>query len=58
MPEGARPLAILCLGAVDEFYERPMLEEQGWDERRPLSGLIWEDRWGAAPSGTWTHHLS
>lgn len=48
MPEGARPLAILCLGAVDEFYERPMLEEQGWDERRSLADLVWQDRWGEA----------
>lgn len=49
MPEGARPLAILCLGVVDEFYERPMLEEQGWDGRRPLAELVWEDRWGHPP---------
>ena len=31
MPEGAKPLAVLCLGYVDEFYERPMLEQEGWD---------------------------
>lgn len=48
MPEGARPLAILCLGAVDGFYENPMLEEEGWDERRRLADLVWEDRWGSA----------
>ena len=50
MPEGARPLAILCLGAVDGFYEAPMLEEEGWDERRRLADLVWEDRWGSAPA--------
>ena len=46
MPAGARPLAILCLGAVDRFYERPMLEDEGWDSRRPLADLVWQDRWG------------
>ena len=32
--------------AVDRFYERPMLEQHGWDERRPLDTLVWENRWG------------
>jgi 5,6-dimethylbenzimidazole synthase len=45
MPEGARPLAILCLGYVDAFYERPMLEQQGWDDRRVLADLVGENRW-------------
>src|SRR5271170_4760667 len=26
MPEGSRPVAVLCLGHVREFYPRPMLE--------------------------------
>jgi 5,6-dimethylbenzimidazole synthase len=49
MPEGARPLAVLCLGHVDEFYDRPMLEQQGWDQRRPLTDLVGENRWPEAP---------
>ncbi|MDD9370797.1 MAG: 5,6-dimethylbenzimidazole synthase [Acidimicrobiales bacterium] len=49
MPEGARPLAVLCLGHVDEFYERPMLEQQGWDQRRPLTDLVGENRWPEGP---------
>jgi 5,6-dimethylbenzimidazole synthase len=51
MPEGARPLAVLCLGFVDEFYERPMLEEQGWDDRRDLADLVGENRWPVGPEG-------
>ena len=51
MPEGAKPLAILCLGYVDEFYERPMLEQEGWDERRDLAQLVGENRWPEAPAG-------
>jgi|GEM_PF-3864331 len=27
MPAGARPVAILCLGYMDAFYPRPMLEQ-------------------------------
>jgi 5,6-dimethylbenzimidazole synthase len=50
MPEGAKPLAILCLGYVERFYERPMLEEQGWDDRRVLADLVGENRWPGEPS--------
>jgi 5,6-dimethylbenzimidazole synthase len=51
MPEGAKPLAVLCLGYVDEFYERPMLEQEGWDTRRVLAELVGENRWPEAPAG-------
>lgn len=50
MPEGAKPLAILCLGYVDEFYERPMLEQEGWDRRRDIADLVGENRWPAGPA--------
>ncbi|QRN97308.1 5,6-dimethylbenzimidazole synthase [Archangium violaceum] len=51
-PEGSEPIAILCLGHVDAFYERPMLELEGWDSRRPLEALVWENRWGTGATGT------
>ncbi|WP_095988597.1 5,6-dimethylbenzimidazole synthase [Cystobacter fuscus] len=47
-PTGSEPIAILCLGHVEAFYERPMLELEGWDSRRPLEELIWENRWRSA----------
>jgi len=47
MPEGAKPIAVLCLGHVERFYDRPMLQEEGWAERRPLDELIFENRWMA-----------
>lgn len=50
MPAGAKPLAVLCLGYVDEFYERPMLEQEGWDERRDLADLVGENTWPDAPA--------
>lgn len=46
MPVEAKPLAILCLGPVVEFYPRPMLEEEGWREARPLTDLLFQDSWG------------
>src|ERR1700690_2621204 len=33
MPEGSRPVAVLCLGHVREFYPTPMLEEVNWARR-------------------------
>jgi len=46
MPDGSAPIAVLCVGHVEQFYPVPMLEAEGWDKRRPLSGLIYEDSWG------------
>jgi 5,6-dimethylbenzimidazole synthase len=46
MPEGSRPVAILCLGYVPEFYRRPMLQESGWAERADLRELVKTDYWG------------
>jgi 5,6-dimethylbenzimidazole synthase len=48
MPEGSRPVAILCLGYVPEFYRRPMLEEAHWAQRTNWKDLVKIDHW--APS--------
>ena len=45
MPEDSQPVAILCLGHVDKFYEKPMLEEQQWDDRKNLKTLLYENTW-------------
>lgn len=45
MPAGAKPVAILCLGPVREFYPQPMLELEGWRQARPLSELLFENQW-------------
>ncbi|MNF68914.1 cob(II)yrinic acid a,c-diamide reductase [Pseudomonas linyingensis] len=49
LPEGAEPLALLCLGPVSEFYPRPMLVEEGWAEERPLADMLFENHWGRQP---------
>ncbi len=44
-PDGAQPIALLCLGPVHEFYPRPMLEQLNWRQGRPLGDLLMQDRW-------------
>ncbi|MEX3959606.1 5,6-dimethylbenzimidazole synthase [Trinickia sp. EG282A] len=45
MPAGAKPIAILCLGHVERFYDAPMLETERWATRRPLETCVFENRW-------------
>ena len=45
MPEGARPVAILCIGHVEAFYPRPMLELEQWAERMPIDSVMAENSW-------------
>ncbi len=45
-PQGAKPIALLCLGPVAEFYSRPMLEQLNWRQGKPLEVMV--DGWGAA----------
>ena len=46
MPPGAKPMAVLCLGPVQEFYPAPMLVLEGWAQARPLGELLYENLWG------------
>jgi 5,6-dimethylbenzimidazole synthase len=46
MPPGARPVAILCVGHVERFYDAPMLETEKWDRRRSVEECVFENRWG------------
>lgn len=45
MPASSHPVAILCIGHVDKFYDKPMLVEEKWAEARPLEELVYENRW-------------
>lgn len=53
MPDGAHPVAILCIGPVAEFPPQPLLETKGWGRRLPLADVLFEERWpegaGATP---------
>ena len=46
LPEGAEPIALLCLGPVHGFYDEPMLQRERWAQRAPLSSMVFDDRWG------------
>ncbi len=46
MPEGSQPVAILCLGPVDAFYDQPMLQGEKWAARANLAELVFENTWG------------
>jgi 5,6-dimethylbenzimidazole synthase len=48
MPADAEPVAILCLGPVPEFPDRPALELDGWTLARPLTEFVSENRWRPA----------
>lgn len=49
MPSGSRPIAILCLGHVTEFYSKPMLELENWASPLPLQALVFENVWPDDP---------
>ena len=48
MPAGAKAVAILCLGHVEAFYPKPMLELEGWAARQNLDDLVYQNGWPAA----------
>jgi 5,6-dimethylbenzimidazole synthase len=45
MPKGSQAVAILCLGHVESFYPKPMLELENWRKAQPLSELVSENSW-------------
>lgn len=46
MPAGSQPVAVLCLGPVSEFYDKPMLVQEGWAREQALDDLVFSDQWG------------
>jgi 5,6-dimethylbenzimidazole synthase len=46
LPAGAEPIALLCLGPVEAFYEEPMLQQLRWAQREPLANLVYDNAWG------------
>jgi 5,6-dimethylbenzimidazole synthase len=47
-PADAKPLAVLCLGHVEQFYSQPMLVLEQWRDPRPLEELLYENAWLSA----------
>lgn len=46
LPDDAKPIAILCLGHVDDFYSAPMLEQENWRQGVQLNDVLYENQWG------------
>ena len=42
-PDGAKPIALLCLGPVKAFYDKPMLESEGWRNREAIAAVLAAD---------------
>lgn len=47
MPVDSQPLAILCLGHVEQFYDKPMLEQENWATRHALETVLFENSWNS-----------
>lgn len=47
MPRDASPIAVLCIGCVDDFPEKPLLDTLGWGKRLPMDQVVYQDEWPA-----------
>jgi len=45
IPQSGKPVAILCIGHVEEFYNKPMLEKEKWAKRLQLDTVVFENQW-------------
>lgn len=45
MPTDSRPIAILCIGHVEKFYEKPMLVEQNWIKPAQVEQFLYQNSW-------------
>ena len=45
IPKSGKPIAILCIGHVEEFYDKPMLEKENWAKRKQLDTVVFENQW-------------
>jgi len=44
-PTESKPIALLCLGPVEEFYPEPMLQLEGWRTARELPSMVFDNYW-------------
>jgi len=47
-PDGSKPVALLCLGPVKAFYDKPMLEQEGWRKRESMDVVLAENQYPLA----------
>lgn len=51
IPDHVQIIAYLCVGHVEELYERPELEVKGWADRLALEEIVHEETWPESSSG-------
>lgn len=44
-PAKSKPIALLCLGPVIEFYPEPMLQLEGWRSPKDISSMVSDNYW-------------
>lgn len=54
LPVHVKPIAYLCLGYVDEFTDRPDLEQSGWLPRMALDKVVCYEKWDVHDSREWS----
>jgi len=54
-PETSKPIALLCLGPVNAFYDKPMLEQEGWRSRELMDVVLAENQYPLATDGLVFH---
>jgi len=47
-PDGSKPIALLCLGPVKAFYDKPMLEQESWRNRENMDVVLSENQYPLA----------
>ncbi|HEY5040094.1 MAG TPA: 5,6-dimethylbenzimidazole synthase [bacterium] len=57
LPDQVVPVAYLCVGYVESFPEKPLLQTTGWLPRKPLSEAVYFNGWGLAPSEEFSNLL-
>ncbi len=51
IPDHVAIVAYLCVGFVEQLYDRPELEAKRWSKRLRLEDLVFQDGWGEKPPG-------
>lgn len=51
IPGHVQIIAYLCVGHVEELYERPELEVKGWADRLAMQEIVHQETWPQSYTG-------
>lgn len=46
IPPHIDPVGLLCIGYTSHFSDQPLLEKAGWEKRKQLQELVFDEAWG------------